>query len=55
MLHKPARRLWAEEYANGEDERWDECGTELETPSDIFYVFDNNVGSKTQENTCTRG
>jgi hypothetical protein len=55
MLHKPARRLRAEIYSSAEDERWDKRGTQLETPSDVFDVLDNNVGSKTQENTCGGG
>lgn len=55
VLHKPARRLRAEKDTNGEDERWDKRGAKLETPSNIFDVFDNNVGSKAQENTCTGG
>jgi hypothetical protein len=55
MLHKPARGLRTEIYSGAEDERWDKRGTELETPSDVFDVFDNNICSKAQENTCAEG
>lgn len=52
MLHQPARRLGAEKDTGAQGEGRDECRTELQTPSDITGVLDNDVGAETQEDTC---
>lgn len=46
VLHKPTRGLGTKEDTNAEDEGWDERRTELETPSDVTSVFNNNVGAE---------
>jgi len=50
MFHEPARRLGTEENANTQDERWNECRSELEAPCDVAGVFDDDVGAESQEN-----
>lgn len=51
MFHKPARRLGAEEDADGENEGWNKRGTELEAPCDVASILDNDVGAEAQEDT----
>lgn len=55
VLHEPARGLGAEVDTNGENKRRDKGRTELETPTDITGVFDNDVGGQAQEDTWGRG
>lgn len=52
MLHEPTRGLGTEPDTQHEDEGRNKCGTELETPGDATGVLDNDIGSKTQEDTC---
>lgn len=52
VLHEPTRRLGAEPNTQTEEERWNECRAELETPGDIAGVHDDAVGRETQEDTC---
>lgn len=54
VFHEPTGRLWAEKDTEAEKEGWDEGRSELETPSDVTSVFDNDVGGETQEDTWTR-
>ena len=51
MFHEPTRRFGAEVDAGGEDERGNECGSELEAPGDVASVFDDYVGAETEEDT----
>lgn len=52
VLHEPTRRLGTEPDTATEDEGGNEGRTELQTPSDGASVFDDDIGTKTQENTC---
>lgn len=55
MFHEPTRRLWTEENANHEKEGGDEGRAKLQTPSDVASVLDDNIGGKSEENTCNGG
>lgn len=50
VLHEPTGGLGAEEDTKHQDEGWDECRAELETPGDVTSVLDDDVGGETQEN-----
>jgi hypothetical protein len=55
VLHKPTRGFGAKPDTAPENKGWDECGTELETPRDATCIFDDDIGSETQENSYRRG
>lgn len=52
VLHEPTRRLRAEPDTETENERWDECRTELKTPGDGAGSHDDAVRRETQKDTC---
>jgi hypothetical protein len=54
MFHEPTRGLRTEKDANSQDERRDKRRTKLETPSDAAGVFNDDIGSKAQKDTCGR-
>lgn len=51
VLHEPTRRLGTEPDTATEDERGDEGGTKLQTPGDGASVFDDDIGTESQEDT----
>lgn len=51
MFHEPARRLGAEEDADGEDEGGNERRSELEAPCNVTGIFDNDIGTESEEYT----
>lgn len=51
VLHEPTRRLGTEPDTATEDEGGDEGGTKLQTPGDGASVFDNDIGTESQEDT----
>ena len=52
VLHKPSWRFWAEKDADHEDEGRDECGSKLKTPGDVSSIFDDDICTEAEENTC---
>lgn len=52
MLHEPTRGLGAEEYADSQDEGWDEGGAQLESPGDIAGVLNNDICAEAQKDAC---
>lgn len=51
LLHEPTRRLGAEVDTDGKEEGGDEGRSELETPSDLADVLDDDVGGESEEDT----
>ena len=52
VLHEPTWRLWCEPDTAEQWEGRKESGTQLESPGDLWNVFDDTVCRVTKENTC---